>query len=405
MKIAMIAAHSCPVGELGAKDTGGMSVYIRELSRELGKLGHTVDIFTRVHDPADPVLENLGEGVRLIHIKAGQEAKINKMEVFGYLPEFTRNLEAFRCNNNLDYDLIFSHYWMSGLVAQKLQARWRAPHVVMFHTLGAVKNAIGIGENDPALRIAAERELIARCQCVIAPTVRGKEELEQYYNADPGKISIIPCGVNMDLFKPVSREIARQKLGLTGEKILLFVGRLDPLKGAERLLEAVTYLDDYKSLKLVLIGGDESSRGEIERMQTMCVELGISGKVQFRGTVKQVDLPDYYSAADVCVVPSYYESFGLVPLEALACGTPVVVADIAEVKNFILTGKTGCVVRTNMPQNLARGIRQVMNHHSYAIEVALAVRESVRRYSWENVAGGIIREFNSVLAHWMLPVA
>ncbi len=267
MKIAMIAAHSCPVGELGAKDTGGMSVYIRELSRELGKLGHSVDIFTRVHDPADPVLENLGEGVRLIHIKAGQEAKINKMEVFGYLPEFTRNLAAFRRNNNLDYDLVFSHYWMSGLVAQKLQARWRVPHAVMFHTLGAVKNAIGIGENDPALRIAAERELIARCQCVIAPTSRGKEELEQYYNADPGKISIVPCGVNMDLFQPVPRDIARQKLGLTDDKILLFVGRLDPLKGAERLLEAVPYLDDYKSLKLVLIGGDESSRAEIEKMQ------------------------------------------------------------------------------------------------------------------------------------------
>jgi D-inositol-3-phosphate glycosyltransferase len=404
MKIAMLAAHSCPVGELGAKDTGGMSVYIRELARKLSKQGHTVDVYTRVHDPADPIMEGLGEGARLIHIKAGQEAKINKLEVFGYLPEFTRNLETFCENNGLKYDLIFSHYWLSGLVGQNLQKKWHVPHAIMFHTLGAVKNAIGIGENDPVLRIAAEKELIDSCQCVIAPTERGKKELEQFYNANPEKISIVPCGVNMELFQPVAQSLARQKLGLTDEKILLFIGRLDPLKGADRLLAAIPYLKDFKGIKLVLIGGDESSRSEINKMREQCTELGISDKVIFKGTVKQTELPDYYSAADVCVVPSYYESFGLVALEALACGTPVVAADIGDVKNIIKPGKTGYVIRTNTPQNLADGISRMLLLPQRDIEAALSIRASVRRYSWDNVADAIIREFGHVLDRWLSPV-
>ena len=404
MKIAMLAAHSCPVGELGAKDTGGMSVYIRELARELSKQGHTVDVYTRVHDPADPIMEGLGEGARLIHVKAGQEARINKLEVFGYLPEFISNLENFRLNNGLEYDLVFSHYWLSGLVGQNLQKLWRVPHAIMFHTLGAVKNAIGIGENDPALRIAAEKELIDSCQCIIAPTERGKKELEQYYGAAPGKISIVPCGVNMKLFQPVAKSLARQKLGLKDEKILLFVGRLDPLKGADRLLEAIPYLKNFKGLRLVIIGGDESSRSEIEKLQKRCVELGISDKVVFQGTVKQTELPCFYSAADVCVVPSYYESFGLVALEALGCGTLVVAADVGDVKNIIRQGKTGYVVRANTPQNLADGIAPMLVPPR-DIEAALSIRASVSRFSWENVAGVISREFGKVLDKWMSPVA
>jgi D-inositol-3-phosphate glycosyltransferase len=405
MKIAMIAAHSCPVGELGARDTGGMSVYIRELSRELGQMGHIVDIYTRVHDPADPVMEDLSQGVRLIHVKAGQETKINKLEVFGYLPEFTGNLEKYRGHNGLSYDLVFSHYWLSGLVARKLQECWHVPHAIMFHTLGAVKNAIGIGEFDPALRIAAEKELIENCQCVIAPTEKGKTEIERYYGAAQKNICVVPCGVNMELFQPVSQNLARRKLGLTGEKILLFVGRLDPLKGADRLVDAVPYLRDFKNLQLVMIGGDESSRGEIEKLQKRCFELGIADQVSFRGTVKQPELPVFYSAADVCVVPSYYESFGLVALESLSCGTPVVAADIGDVKNIIIPGKTGCVVSNNEPQNLACGISGILSLPPRDIKATLFTRESVERFNWKNVADGIIREFSPVLEKWLAPVA
>jgi D-inositol-3-phosphate glycosyltransferase len=405
MKIAMIAAHSCPVGELGAKDTGGMSVYIRELARELSRQGHAVDVYTRVHDPADPIVDDLGEGARLIHLKAGQEARIDKLEVFGYLPEFTANLENFRQNNGLRYDLVFSHYWLSGLVGQKLQPEWRVPHAVMFHTLGAVKNAIGIGEGDPALRIAAEKELVAGCQCIIAATDKGKQELERFYGAVPDRVSVVPCGVNMGLFRPVPPAMARRRLGLVAEKVLLFVGRLDPLKGVDRLLEALPLLEGYPSLRLLIVGGDESSSREIERLRQRCVALGIGDKVVFKGTVKQPDLPYFYSAADVCVVPSYYESFGLVALESLACGAPVVAADIGDVKNIVRAGEAGRVVSSNAPEDLAGGILSVLSRPPRDMAAALSVRASVARFSWENVAGGIVRELAPVLDKWLSPVA
>jgi D-inositol-3-phosphate glycosyltransferase len=404
LKIAILAAHSCPVGELGAKDTGGMSVYIREVARELSEQGHSVDVYTRVHDPADPIVEDLGTRARLIHVRAGQEAKINKLEVYSYLPEFTRNLENFRLDNNLSYDLVFSHYWLSGLVGQSLQKQWQVPHVIMFHTLGAVKNDIGVGAEDPVLRIDAEKELIDSCQCVIAATDKGKEELEYFYGAMPGKISIVPCGVNMELFQPVARNVARQRLGLNNEKTLVFVGRLDPLKGVERLVEAVPHLGDSPGLKLIIIGGDESSSGEVEKLCQLSSSLGIRDKVNFRGTVKQTELPYYYSAADICVVPSYYESFGLVALEALSCGTPVVSADVGDLKNIILPGKTGYVVKGNNPEILAGGIARTLKWPTRSAETALAIRASVGRFSWGYVASEIASELGKVLDKWLVPV-
>ncbi len=405
LKIAMLAAHSCPVGELGAKDTGGMSVYIREVAREMSRQGHTVDVYTRFHDPADPVIVDLGEGARLIHVKAGQEAMIDKLEVYSCLPEFTRNLENYRENTGLSYDVIFSHYWISGWVGQHLQQWWRVPHIVKFHTLGAVKNAIGIGEDDPSLRIATEKELIDSCQCGIASTDRGKDELVRYYSAAPGKISVVPCGVNMELFQPVAQSIARKKLGLGDEKILLFVGRIDPLKGADRLLEAIPYLKEIPGLRLVIIGGDVSSRIELEKLQKLAAELGFQDRVTFQGTVVQTELPWFYSAADVCVVPSYYESFGLVALEALACGTPVIAADVGDLKNIIQSGDTGYVVNGNDPVNLADGIGRLLSRPTRDLESALSIRASVSNYSWTNVAGSIIRELRPVLDRWLSPVA
>jgi D-inositol-3-phosphate glycosyltransferase len=405
LKIAMLAAHSCPVGELGAKDTGGMSVYIRELATEMSKQGHTVDVYTRVHDPADPIIVDLGEGARLIHIKAGQEAKIDKLEVYSYLPEFTRNLENYRLGHGLSYDLVFSHYWLSGRVGQYLLRWWQVPHVIKFHTLGAVKNAIGIGEGDPELRVAAEKQLIDSCQGIIASTDRGKAELVRYYGAAPDKISVVPCGVNTGLFHPVVKNLARERLGLKDDKILLFVGRIDPLKGADRLLEAMTYLRDFPDLRLVVIGGDESSRPEVEKLRRLAAELGITGRVTFQGTVAQKELPYFYSAADICVVPSYYESFGLVALEALACGTPVVAADVGDLKNIIQPGKTGYVVKGNDPLALADGIMRLLSRPCREHESAGYIRSSVVRYRWMNIADRIIHELQPVLNVWLSPVA
>ena len=188
--------------------------------------------------PKDSVLEALGEQARLIHLRAGKEARIDKMEVYFSLPEFISNLESYWKHNKLRYDIVFSHYWLSGLVGEHLQQKWRIPLVMMYHTLGAVKNAVGIGEKEPELRIASERDSIRECRRILVPTEREKQNIIRYYGALPNKIGIIPCGVNLEIFRPVDRMAAREKLGLSDKKILLFVGRIDPVKGIDQLLRA-----------------------------------------------------------------------------------------------------------------------------------------------------------------------
>jgi D-inositol-3-phosphate glycosyltransferase len=401
----MLSAHSCPVGNLGARDTGGMSVYIREIARELGRQGHSVDVYTRVHDPNDAQIYHLGQEARLIHLKAGQEDDINKIALYSYLPEFTCNLESYRKDNDLHYDLVFSHYWLSGWVGEYLQQWWHVPHIAMFHTLGAVKNSIGIGEDEPELRIVTERDVVGKCHRVIVTTGMGKEELVKYYGAVRDKISVVPCGVNMELFQPVDRLTARKNLDLSGKKILLFVGRIDPLKGIEQLLRAIAYLRNINGLRLIVIGGDEDSQYEIERLHRLAGELGARDAVDFRGLVKHDKLPHYYSAADACIVPSYYESFGLVALESLACGTPVVATDVGDLKNIIRHGENGYVIADNNPQELARKINLLLSRRGDGGESALAIRASVSGYSWPNIAEAIIREMRQVLTSQMTPVA
>jgi D-inositol-3-phosphate glycosyltransferase len=405
LRIAMLSAHSCPVGDLGARDTGGMSVYIRELAYELGKQGHTVDIFTRVHNPDDPRMEELGQGVRLIHLKAGKEANVQKIDVYFSLPEFTFNLENFWKDNGLHYDIVFSHYWLSALVGKYLQAKCQTPYVAMYHTLGAVKNVIGIGEHDPELRIVSERETVQDCRRIIVATENEKQDLMRYYGALLEKIGVVPCGVNMELFRPVDRMAARQKLGISNEKVLLFVGRIDPLKGIDRLLQALTYLPSRDGLRLVIIGGDENSRPEIEKLKRLSVELKVQDSVKFEGLIKQERLPYYYSAADVCVVPSYYESFGLVALESLSCGTPVVATDVGDMKNIIRPGETGYVAPDNAPEKLAAAIARLLSRLERDRESVLAVRASVSRFGWANIAETVVGEMRAVVDGWLSPVA
>lgn len=246
----MLSIHSCPLGKVGGENTGGMSVYIRELGRELGRRGHLVDVYTRIHEPIHDQVVELGENVRLIHFKAGEE-ETHKLELYSHLADFTRNLENFRKENGLRYDLIHSHYWLSGLVGERLQELWDIPHLIGFHTLGAVKNAMGIGEGEPELRINAERKLVKHCHRIIASTEKGKEDLITYYDAAPEAISIIPCGVNLDLFRPIQRETARCHLGLNGDSIIVFVGRIIPLKGIDNMLKAMAHLEGGRKSSLL----------------------------------------------------------------------------------------------------------------------------------------------------------
>jgi len=397
----MLSVHSCPLGKLGAENTGGMSVYIRELARELGKRGHWVDIFTRIHEPIHDQIVELAKNVRLIHFKAGEEEERNKLALYPRLAEFAREVENFRKHNGLWYDLIHSHYWLSGWVGKWTQQWWDIPHITTFHTLGAIKNAIGTEVDEPELRINCEKMLINVCQRSIALSEREKEDLIHYYDASPKTISVVPCGVNLDLFKPIDKKIARRLLGFDGDSIILFVGRIVPLKGIEKLLMAIPYIIKKQRLKLAVIGGDEHSQAEVERLKSLSRSLNINDSVAFLGLVKQDILPYFYSAANVCVVPSYYESFGLVALESLACGTPVVATRVGGMKSIIRQGETGYVVEDNTPQRLADKIALLLSTSKPDEEVTRSIRATVTQFCWSNIAESIGKEYEMVLRNYV----
>jgi D-inositol-3-phosphate glycosyltransferase len=397
LRIAMISAHSCPVGQLGTKDTGGMSVYIRELVRELGRLGHKVDVFTRVHDPRDPLMESLGRNARLIHLKVGGDEQIHKLVLYSYLPDFTDSLEEFRKAHNLHYDLVFSHYWLSGIVGEELHKLWQVPNFIMFHTLGAVKNSLGLGDEEPRLRIQTETGLARSCQRVIVATEREKANLVKIYRVPPENITVISCGVNFKTFRLLDRQLAREKTGLGDGKLVLFVGRIAQLKGIDRLLKAFAGIPQRPHTRLVIVGGDADSDPEVQQLSQLAHKLDISSSVAFVGTVKHELMPYFYNAADVCVVSSLYESFGLVALEALACGTPVVATDVGNLRNIIQSGTSGYIVHDHSIEGLSERIAEVLSWPDRKLYQSRKIRKSIAGLSWTNTAERLLEEFNRVV--------
>lgn len=397
LSIAMLSIHSNPIGELGTKDTGGMSVYIRELACELGKRGHRIDIYTRLQNGDYKPVIQLFDNVRLIHLGISNNGTLSKLALYPYLPDFFQSLEDFRSHEGLKYDLIHSHYWMSGRLGTWAQNHWNRPHVLMLHTLGEEKNRTGVGMREPDLRIAVEKELAKTCHRILAPTDREKDSLIRFYGAPEQKIGVVPCGVNLELFHPADKVAARKRLGYDPDDIiLLYVGRFEPLKGLDRLFHAMTYLRNHLKLRLLIVGGDGEEAPESQYLRQKTRNLGIEDKVTFSGRIEQKYLPPYYGSADVLVMPSHYESFGLVGLEALACGRPVVSAPVGAMECLIKESRAGLVVDHSLPQSLASGIESMINN--FPLPSAQKIRKSVLEYSWSNVAENILEEYESVLA-------
>ena len=396
-RIAMFSIHSSPIGELGTKNTGGMSVYIRELARHLGAFGHRVDIYTRLNGTPHNQIIDLYDNVRLIHLSAGSNGYVHKLALYYYLSDFLRALERFKEQQDLHYDLIHSHYWLSGRLGNWVQDRWNIPHTVMFHTLGVVKNIAGVAGQEPDLRIATEKKLTRSCQRILAPTDRERENLVRYYHAPAEKIGVVPCGVNLDLFHPMDKVVARQRLGFGADgPIVLYVGRFDPIKGIDRLLASMAYLKHQQRLRLVIIGGDGPDTAEYRHLRQMTVKLGIQASVSFVGRIEQKNLPPYYSAADVLVVPSYYESFGLVGLESLACGTPVVATDVGAMRYIVRDGKSGQIVADATPRSLAQAVETFLAGSGFKKRSADMIRASVLKFGWSNVAAAVINEYGTL---------
>ena len=372
-----------------------MSVYIRELARHLGTFGHRIDIYTRLNGTKHNQIIDLYDNVRLIHLSAGSNGYVHKLALYYYLSDFFRALQRFKDQEGLHYDLIHSHYWLSGRLGHWVQERWNIPHIVTFHTLGAVKNIAGVTDQEPDLRIATEKKLTRTCQRILAPTAGEKVNLIKYCDATPEKIGVVPCGVNLDLFRPMDQAAARKRLGFDDqESIILYVGRFDPIKGIKRLIEAVAHLKRHQRLRLVIIGGDGPDAPEDQNLQQLSDSLGIQKSVNFIGRIEQSQLPPYYHAADVLVVPSYYESFGLVGLESLACGTPVVANRVGAMERILREGETGYVVADASPRGLADSIEKIIARASNHLLSAHAIRASVLQYGWSHVASAVIHEYD-----------
>ena len=398
----MLSVHSSPVGELGTRDTGGMSVYIRELARQLGRRGHGIDIYTRVDASSQRQIAELDENVRLIQLRAGENGHLHRLALYPHLADFFRELEEFRARRGLNYHLIHSHYWLSGRVGNWAQKQWKIPHIFMFHTVGAVKNNTAGSEKEPEIRMATEKQLARQCDRILVATDNERDHLVQHYGASPETIGVVPCGVNLDLFRPLNKVSARQELGFDqNESIVLFVGRFAPLKGIDRLMQATARLKDHERLRLVIVGGDGQNTAEAKHLQRLSRRLGIQSLVNFVGRIPQDKLPPYYSAADLLVVPSYYESFGLVALESLASGTPVIATNVGAMQSILQDGRTGRVVNNGSATLLAETIQSFISRSFPAS--ADAIRASVLRFGWENVASAMIDEYAAVLRQYHFP--
>jgi D-inositol-3-phosphate glycosyltransferase len=375
-----------------------MSVYIRELSRELGSRGHRVDIFTRSSHRADEHIVELAGNVRLVHLGINGNGSIPKEHLYPHLPAYFSAMDDFATGQRRFYDLIHSHYWLSGELGHRARQRWNLPHVFMFHTIGIAKNEACSEESEPPLRIAAEQRLGRSCQRLLTAAERDRQLLKRYYGVADKKIGVVPCGVNLDLFQPWRKSDARRRIGVDPRvPMVLYVGRIAPVKGLGRLLRAIARLKDHRMLQLVLVGGDGPHAPATRGLRKLASSLQISDRVMFAGPVAQADLPPYYSAADLLVVSSYYESFGLVALESLACNTPVVTTRVGAMESIIENGKNGQLIDSPTVSSLAAGIESAIRRWWKKPAPAGQIRESVLRFSWSNVAEAITQQYATVL--------
>ena len=403
-RLAVMSTHTSPLARAGTTKAGGMNVYVADLSRHLASIGWDVDIFTRRDRPDAPQLESLAPGARIFHVSAGPPVSLPPIEIAAHVAEFTDGVDRI-VGDDRPYDLVHSHYWVAGMSGVELARRWQCPHAVMFHTLGAVKEVFQ--QPEPALRIAGERRVIACADAIIAATSHERAFLIGQYGADAARVRIAPCGIDLDAFHPAGREAQLQQrrrlasslpgLGLDAGPGILFVGRLEPAKGADILVAALPLMADASDAHLWIVGGDERDEAERERLRSLAVASGVESRVRFVNAVPRDQLPDLYRAADVCVVPSAYESFGLVAVEAMASGTPTVATRVGGLAATIAHGKTGYLVADRTPQAFADVVGRLLRDDGLRERMGAAAAAAMLRYDWSRVARSILDVYEDLL--------
>ena len=404
-RVAMISVHSCPLATLGGRETGGMNVYVRELSRHLSELGIAVDVYTRRQDPCHPTVVDFADQARVIHLSAGPAAPYSKHRVWDHLPEFVDGMQDFINEHALQYDIIHSHYWLSGWVAMQLRLTLGLPIVHMSHTLGYPKNAAAQlpWEQEPRRRLQVERKVLQGSDALVAESPASKQHMVWHYDVDPADVVVIPCGADMARFQPQDKRRARTDLSLPPTApILLSVGRLQPSKGIDTLLRAAADIrHDYPDVCVLVVGGglddqDERETAELNRLQALGHRLRLTN-VHYIKAQPQEKLAQYYAAADVFVMPSHYESFGMVALEAMACGTPVVASEVGGLASTIIHDDSGLLVPSGDWRAFAQAISRLLASPQLQSAMRQAGRERAQAFAWPLIVENNVRLYRRLI--------
>lgn len=406
-RIGMLSVHTSPLAPLGTRDAGGMNLYVRELARHLARLGHTIDIYTRRTDPDGPDVIVDVPGVNVIHITAGPPATIPKSDLFDLTGEFADGMLAHMGRHGLRYDVLHAHYWLSGCVADLIRAETGTPFVQMFHTTAFHKNAANAASHrESDLREHIENRLIDLADAVIAGNPDERDDLEQRRTSRDGMVCMVPLGVDTARFTPGDMAAARAETGLpAGGTLALFVGRIDPIKGIDVLIEALaraTHGTGAADLRLVLVGGELDASGgpagELAETVAEIERLGIADRVLVLGSRPQQEIATLYQAVDFVVIPSRYESFGLVAIEAMASGTPVIASRAGGLPYSVRDGVGGLLVPPANAVALTDALLELTRDPERRARLAARARGEAERFSWEKVAiamGGVYRSVAS----------
>ncbi|MHC5772766.1 glycosyltransferase family 4 protein [Nostoc sp.] len=405
-RIALISVHGDPAIEIGKEEAGGQNVYVRYVGEALARLGWQVDMFTRkVSLEQDSIVEH-SDNCRTIRLKAGSLDFVPRDEIFEYLPEFVDNFLKFQLENDFTYQLVHTNYWLSSWVGMELKKIQGSKQVHTYHSLGVVKYNTIEKENIPLIasqRLAVEKEVLEIAERIVATSPQEKEHMRSLVSTK-GNIDIIPCGTDIQRFGSIAREPARDELGIDKEaKVVLYVGRFDSRKGIETLVRAVNEsgLRDSNNLQLIIGGGSTPGNSdgiERDRIEQIVNELGMSDFTTFAGRLSQDILPTYYAAADVCVVPSHYEPFGLVAIEAMASNTPVVASDVGGLQFTVVHEETGLLAASQDVDAFASAIDRILLNPEWRDELGKAGRKRVEsKFSWDGVANQLSELYTQLL--------
>lgn len=410
MHIAMISMHTSPLTQPGSGDAGGMNVYIRATAEELARQGIAVDIYTRATRPSQGEVVELGDNLRVINVIAGPFEGLAKEELPTQLAAFAGGIVTFARCHGLRYDLIHSHYWLSGQVGWLLRDLWRIPLVHTAHTLAAVKNAHRAADDTPEseARRICEQQIVDNADLLVVNTPEETRELLEHYDADADKVVVVPPGADLEVFNPGTAadratERSRRALGIPlHAKVIAFVGRLQTFKGPGVLLEAVAELvrrDPTRNLKVVICGGASGAQSTPDQYQEMAARLGIAACVRFLEPRPPEELVAVYRAADIVAVPSYAESFGLVALEAQASGTPVVAARVGGLPIAVADESTGALVDSHEVRDWADALGRLLDDDETRIRMGEDAVAHAAAFSWSNTAAQLAAAYTTATTH------